>query len=155
MCSVWINPRAASATRALLRLIPCHRAYRRPSLWRDFGYSRLPWIDGRLSSLNFELIFPRSVRISRATRAQCICCFNLSNWLRPDSGDNFFIEWVLFRILLQILWPSWLLTLRQFNYIPILIEITASDLHRLRTTLFLASITGFSMTSSLSSPPIW
>ena len=45
--SNWIIPRTASATRALLRLIPCHRAYCRPSLWRDFEHSRLPWIDGR------------------------------------------------------------------------------------------------------------
>ena len=45
--SNWIIPRTASATRALLRLIPCHRAYCRPSVWRDFEYSRLPWIDGR------------------------------------------------------------------------------------------------------------
>ncbi len=47
LISNWIIPRPASASRALLRLIPCHRAYRRPSFWRDFGYSRLPWIDGR------------------------------------------------------------------------------------------------------------
>ena len=45
--SNWIIPRTASATRALLRLIPCHRAYCRPSVWRDFEHSRLPWIDGR------------------------------------------------------------------------------------------------------------
>ena len=45
--SNWIIPRPASASRALLRLIPCHRAYCRPSVWRDFEYSRLPWIDGR------------------------------------------------------------------------------------------------------------
>ena len=27
----WINPRTASATRALLRLTPCHQAYRSPT----------------------------------------------------------------------------------------------------------------------------
>lgn len=41
-CPIGINPRPASASRALLRLIPCHRSYRSPSLWRAFGYYRLP-----------------------------------------------------------------------------------------------------------------
>ena len=40
-------PRPASASRALLRLSPCYRTYLRPTIKWDFGYSRLPWLDGR------------------------------------------------------------------------------------------------------------
>jgi len=36
-CPIGINPRPASASRALLRLSPCYRAYRRPSLGRTSG----------------------------------------------------------------------------------------------------------------------
>ena len=39
-------------------------------LWnRIFGYYRLPWCDGRLSSRNYELMFPSCLRISRTRRA--------------------------------------------------------------------------------------
>jgi len=62
VCTIshWINPRPASASRALLRLIPCHRSYRSPSLWRAFGYYRLPWIDGRWVQ-DLRTYSPRSI----------------------------------------------------------------------------------------------
>ena len=36
-CPIGINPRPASASRALLRLTPCHRVYRRPTLGGTSG----------------------------------------------------------------------------------------------------------------------
>ncbi len=38
-CPIGINPRPASASRALLRLTPCHRTYRRPCQARTSGTS--------------------------------------------------------------------------------------------------------------------
>jgi hypothetical protein len=41
-----INPRPASASRALLRLSPCHRVYRRPTLGETSGTPDSPDLTG-------------------------------------------------------------------------------------------------------------
>ena len=73
--SNWIIPRTASATRALLRLSPCYRAYLRPSVWRNFGYSRLPWIDGRwvqdLRTYSPRYVWPAITSDSGFMRSSC------------------------------------------------------------------------------------
>ena len=85
--SNWINPRAASATRALLRLSPCHRAYLRPCLCRDFGYSRLPWLDGRwvqdLRTYSPQYSWPAITSNSNFMKASC----SLQSELRPFLND--------------------------------------------------------------------
>ncbi len=45
-CPIGINPRPASASRALLRLSPCYRAYRRPPLGRTSGTPDSPDLTG-------------------------------------------------------------------------------------------------------------
>ena len=62
-----MNPRAASATRALLRLTPCHRIYRDTRLADASGTPGSLELTGECDSLHFT--FPRSERISRTTRA--------------------------------------------------------------------------------------
>ena len=45
-CPIGINPRPASASRALLRLSPCYRIYRRPPLGRTSGTPDSPDLTG-------------------------------------------------------------------------------------------------------------
>lgn len=45
-CPIGINPRPASASRALLRLSPCYRIYRSPPLGRPSGTSDSPDLTG-------------------------------------------------------------------------------------------------------------
>ena len=45
-CPIGINPRPASASRALLRLSPCYRIYRRSPLGRTSGTSDSPDLTG-------------------------------------------------------------------------------------------------------------
>ncbi len=45
-CPIGINPRPASASRALLRLSPCHRIYRRPTLGGTSGTPDSPDLTG-------------------------------------------------------------------------------------------------------------
>ena len=73
--SNWIIPRPASASRALLRLIPCHRSYRSPCLCRAFGYYRLPWIDGRWvqdsRTYSPQYVWPAITSNSNFMRSSC------------------------------------------------------------------------------------
>ena len=83
----WMIPRAASATRALLRLSPCHRAYLRPHLCGDFGYSRLPWLDGRwvqdLRTYSPQFSWPAITSNSSFMESSC----RLQSELRPFLYD--------------------------------------------------------------------
>jgi len=85
--SNWIIPRPASASRALLRLSPCHRAYLRPYLCRDFGYSRLPWLDGRwvqdLRTYSPRFSWPAITSNSSFMKSSC----RLQSELRPLLND--------------------------------------------------------------------
>jgi hypothetical protein len=45
-CPIGINPRPASASRALLRLSPCYRIYRRPTLGGTSGTPDSPDLTG-------------------------------------------------------------------------------------------------------------
>jgi hypothetical protein len=65
-----MNPRAASATRALLRLSLCHWVCLDASRGCASGTPNSPDLTGGLLSLKAQCAFPRSVRISRTTRVQ-------------------------------------------------------------------------------------
>ena len=57
--------------------------YRDTHRGRGFAYSRLPWLDGQVSSRNLELMFPPHGRISRMRRAQCIFCLRRKIFCNP------------------------------------------------------------------------
>jgi len=61
---------------------------------RDFGYYRLHWCDGRLSSRNLELMFPLYVRISRIQRVLMHLCIRKS----PSSCEYYDLADFSYRI---------------------------------------------------------